>query len=219
MSDLHFERMDLAWRDLHYSVPVSEKDQATGKQRTVQRELLAGVSGFARAGELTALMGSSGAGKTTLMDVIAGRKTSGTITGEILVNGHKQSFPTFSRLAAYVEQMDVLLGTDTVREAIEFSARLRLPAEVSDEQRKRFVDQILDDLELTSIADRIIGDAASDGLSPGQLKRVTIGVELAANPTFLFLDEPSQCNTRQSVQDCTRAACLPVCLAACRQAH
>jgi ABC-type uncharacterized transport system YnjBCD ATPase subunit len=184
---LEFERMNLSFIDLKYEVTVTETNEATGKEETKQRQLLAGINGFARAGELTALMGSSGAGKTTLMDVIAGRKTSGKITGDILVDGHPQSFPTFNRLMGYCEQQDVHVGTDTVREAIEFSALLRLPSTVTAEARKRFVDQILDDLELTPIANRLIGDANIEGLSPGQLKRVTIGVELAANPTFLFL--------------------------------
>jgi ABC-type multidrug transport system ATPase subunit len=130
-------------------------------------------------------------GKTTLMDVIAGRKNTGKIEGEIFVDGHPQTFPSFARLNGYCEQTDVHLGTDTVREAIEFSARLRLPADVTTEARAHFVDQILADLELTDIAHRLIGDANIVGLSPGQLKRVTIGVELAANPTFLFLDEPT----------------------------
>lgn len=70
-----------------------------------------------------------------------------------------------------------------VREAIEFSAALRLPNTVTAEVRARFVDQILDDLELTPLAGRQIGDEINSGLSPGELKRVTIGVELAANPS------------------------------------
>ena len=184
-----FERMNLTWTDLKYVVPVVEKGP-DGKPIHCDRQLLAGVNGFARAGELTALMGSSGAGKTTLMDVIAGRKTSGTITGQILINGHPQTFPSFARISGYCEQTDIHLGTDTVRGAVEFSARLRLPASVTSEQRRKFVNQILDDLELTALGDRLIGDANIKGLSPGQLKRVTIAVELAANPTFLFLDEP-----------------------------
>ena len=121
------------------------------------------------------------------MDVLAGRKTEGKISGKILVDGHPQEFPSFNRLMGYCQQEDIHLGTDTVREAIEFSARLRLPTSVSAETRQAFVDQILDDLELTPIANRLIGDKNIEGLSPGQLKLVTIGVELAANPTFLFL--------------------------------
>ncbi len=225
--ELAFTRMDLSFTDLKYTVQVKGED---GKLK--DRVLLNSVNGFAKAGELTALMGSSGAGKSqkfcntrahaqraagsehaavvdacsllfflslacfpflcpsliaTLMDVLAGRKTSGIVTGSILVNGHPQSFPAFNRLMGFAEQEDIHVGMHTVREAIEFSAALRLDRSVSKEARERFVEHILDELELVGIADRIIGDGNIEGLSPGELKRVTIGVELAANPTFLFL--------------------------------
>ena len=98
---LPFQPVDLAWRDIHYSVMVDRTDGGKGK---VARKLLDGISGYAKAGQLTALMGSSGAGKTTLMDVIAGRKTAGTIEGEILVNGHPKVTATFNRMCGYVEQ-------------------------------------------------------------------------------------------------------------------
>jgi ABC-type taurine transport system ATPase subunit len=126
------------------------------------------------------------------MDVIAGRKTAGKVEGSIRVNGHPQSFPSFNRLMGYVEQTDIHLGLHTVREAIEFSAKLRLPSSVSDDARARFVELLLDELELRALAHRIIGDANVEGLSPGELKRLTIAVEMAANPALLFLDEPSQ---------------------------
>ena len=125
------------------------------------------------------------------MDVIAGRKTQGRIEGSILVNGYPKQDRTFNRLTGYVEQTDVHLATSTVREALHFSASLRLPSTVSAEQRTRFVDEVLDILELMPIANRVIGDATLSGLSLGQLKRVTIGVELVANPSVLFLDEPT----------------------------
>ena len=182
---LPFTPVDLAWRDIHYTVQV-EKD---GKQ--VPRKLLTGISGYARAGQLTALMGSSGAGKTTLMDVIAGRKTAGVIEGEILVNGYPKITATFNRMCGYVEQTDNHLASQTVREALHFSAKLRLPRSVTEEQRHAFVSEVLDILELTPIADRVIGDVTMPGLSPGQMKRVTIGVELVSNPPVLFLDEPT----------------------------
>jgi ABC-type multidrug transport system ATPase subunit len=189
-NQLPFQQMDLSFSDLRYTVTVTEQDD-NGKPRTYERTLLDGVNGYAKAGHLTALMGSSGAGKTTLMDVIAGRKTTGTITGAILVNGVPQTFPSFNRFSGYCEQTDVHVGQHTVQEAIEFSAKLRLPPEVTDEQRTRFVSQILQDLELDQIAHRLVGDVSVEGLAPGERKRVTIGVELAANPTFLFLDEPT----------------------------
>jgi ABC-type Mn2+/Zn2+ transport system ATPase subunit len=191
-TELSFTPINLAFKDLCYFVPIEVEDPATGKKSVVERQLLRSINGFARAGELTALMGSSGAGKTTLMDVIAGRKTSGRITGDILVNGHPQQFPGFRRRAGYAEQMDNHVGSQTVEESIAFSAALRLPRHVSAEARATFVREILDDLELTAIAHRQVGDINIPGLSPSELKRVSLGVEIAANPQVLFLDEPSQ---------------------------
>jgi len=126
------------------------------------------------------------------MDCLAGRKEgSGKLEGQIMVNGQTQSLRTFRRLLGFVQQDDVHVGSQTVREAVEFSAQLalRLPASVTDEQRALFVTQILIDLELDGIANRIIGDATLDGLSPGELKCLTIAVEMAANPSILFLGQ------------------------------
>ena len=185
-SVLPFEPISLAWRGITYSVIVKQADGSEAP-----RVLLHSIDGSCRAGSLTALMGSSGAGKTTLMDVIAGRKTQGRIEGAITVNGHPQELRTFNRRCGYVEQLDVHLASQTVREALMFSASLRLPSSVTEEQRRRFVEEVLDTLELMGISDRVIGNATLDGLSPGQMKRVTIGVELVSNPSVLFLDEPT----------------------------
>lgn len=83
----------------------------------------------------------------------------------------------------------------TVRESLMFSATLRLPNTVTVEQREKFVNELLDILELTPLADRIVGNEKYAGLSPGQLKLLTIGVELAANPSILFLDGKDKCET------------------------
>ena len=93
-----FQPMSLVFTELHYTVKVKKDKQ------TVDRKLLNGISGYVKPGQLTALMGASGAGKTTLMDVIAGRKTAGKIEGSIMVNGAPQDQATYRRISAYVEQ-------------------------------------------------------------------------------------------------------------------
>ena len=98
--------------------------------------LLKGVSGAFRPGVLTALMGVSGAGKTTLMDVLAGRKTGGYIEGSITVSGYPKKQETFARIAGYCEQNDIHSPHVTVYESLLYSAWLRLPAEVDANKRK-----------------------------------------------------------------------------------
>ncbi|GBG35186.1 ABC transporter G family member 31, partial [Hondaea fermentalgiana] len=108
----NFTPVDLVFRDLWYSV------QAPGDKSGYNLDLLKGISGYAEAGTLTALMGSSGAGKTTLMDVLALRKTAGKTKGEVLVNGRPQEKTTFSRIIGYVEQNDIHSPSATVVEAL-----------------------------------------------------------------------------------------------------
>ncbi|WWD20474.1 hypothetical protein CI109_104950 [Kwoniella shandongensis] len=156
---VHAAQTVLTWKNLTYTV------NANGKPR----QLLDNIFGYCKAGTLTALMGSSGAGKTTLMDVLAARKTEGEIHGEILMNG-KPLPVSFQRSTGYCEQVDVHLPQATVREALEFSALLRQPRSLSDK------------------VSRYIG---LPELTVEQRKRLTIGVELVSKPTLLFLDEPT----------------------------
>ncbi|RLN43588.1 hypothetical protein BBJ28_00025256, partial [Nothophytophthora sp. Chile5] len=174
-----FVQVTVAFQDLWYSVP----DPAHTKENI---DLLKGISGFALPGTITALMGSSGAGKTTLMDVIAGRKTGGKTRGQILLNGHPATDLAIRRSTGYCEQMDIHSDASTFREALTFSAFLRQGADVSDAMKFDSVNECLELLDLHPIADQIIR-----GSSTEQMKRLTIGVELAAQPSVLFLDEPT----------------------------
>ena len=170
----------LTWENLTYDVPTPAG----------QLRLLKDVFGYVRPGQLTALMGASGAGKTTLLDVLAARKNVGVIGGDILVDGEQPGI-AYQRSTGYAEQLDVHESTQTVREALRFSANLRQPFEVPSEQKYAYVEEILCLLELENRADAIIG-SPERGLSVEERKRVTIGIELAAKPELLlFLDEPT----------------------------
>ncbi|RKK50582.1 Brefeldin A resistance protein [Fusarium oxysporum f. sp. cepae] len=154
-----------------------------------EKQLLQSVSGYVKPGQLVALMGSSGAGKTTLMDVLAQRKDSGTIDGSIMVNGKPQGI-SFQRTTGYCEQNDVHEPTATVLEALLFSARLRQPKSVPDFEKQDHVRRIMDLLELAPLRHAVIG-IPGEGLSIEQRKRLTLAVELVAKPSLLFLDEPT----------------------------
>ncbi|KAH8807222.1 ABC-2 type transporter [Xylogone sp. PMI_703] len=183
----------LTWEGLNYDIPVPGGT----------RRLLRNVYGYVKPGELTALMGPSGAGKTTLLDVLAARKNIGVITGDILVDGMK---PTkhFQRSTSYAEQMDLHDPTQSVREALRFSADLRQPYETPQEEKYAYVEEIISLLELEDLADCIIGSPET-GLTVEQRKRVTIGIELAAKPELLlFLDEPTSGLDNQSAFNIVR---------------
>ncbi|XVF24879.1 hypothetical protein REPUB_Repub13aG0165400 [Reevesia pubescens] len=164
------------------------KEQGVNGDRLV---LLKGVSGAFRPGVLTALMGVSGAGKTTLMDVLAGRKTGGYIDGNITVSGFSKKQETFARVSGYCEQNDIHSPHVTVYEALLYSAWLRLPAEVNAETRKMFIEEVMDLVELNPLRQAQVGLPGVNGLSTEQRKRLTIAVELVANPSIIFMDEPT----------------------------
>ncbi|KAF6827841.1 ABC multidrug transporter [Colletotrichum plurivorum] len=181
------------WKNLTYTV----------KTPTGDRKLLDNVQGWVKPGMLGALMGSSGAGKTTLLDVLAQRKTEGTINGSIMVDGRPLPV-SFQRSAGYCEQLDVHEPYATVREALEFSALLRQSRDTPKAEKLAYVDTIIDLLELHDLADTLIG-RVGNGLSVEQRKRVTIGVELVSKPSILiFLDEPTSGLDGQSAYNTVR---------------
>ncbi|KAE8728223.1 Pleiotropic drug resistance protein 3 [Hibiscus syriacus] len=187
---LSFEPHSIAFDDVIYSVdmPQEIKEQGANEDKLV---LLKGVSGSFRPGVLTALMGVSGAGKTTLMDVLAGRKTGGYIEGNITVSGFPKKQETFARVSGYCEQNDIHSPHVTVYESLLYSAWLRLPKEVGAETRKMFIDEVMDLVELNPLRQAQVGLPSVNGLSTEHRKRLTIAVELVANPSIIFMDEPT----------------------------
>ncbi|EPS72570.1 hypothetical protein M569_02187, partial [Genlisea aurea] len=179
---LPFEPHSITFSDITYSIDIASDDRLM---------ILNGITGVFRPGILTALMGVSGAGKTTLMDVLAGRKTHGCIKGNITVSGYPKDQGTFARIFGYCEQNDIHSPNITVYESLVFSAWLRLSPEINANTRKVFVEKVMDLVELSPLRSRIVGVPGVNGLSPEQRKRLTIAVELVANPSIIFMDEPT----------------------------
>ncbi|XP_058111958.1 ABC transporter G family member 31-like isoform X1 [Magnolia sinica] len=187
---LPFQPLSMCFSNINYYVdlPVELRKQGILEDRL---QLLVNVTGAFRPGVLTALVGVSGAGKTTLMDVLAGRKTGGLVEGSITISGYPKNQETFARIAGYCEQDDIHSPCITVYESILYSAWLRLPSDVDLETQRVFVEEVMELVELTSLSGAIIGLPGVDGLSTEQRKRLTIAVELVANPSIVFMDEPT----------------------------
>lgn len=111
------------------------------------------------------------------------------MTGDLFIGG--QPLPrSFSRCMGYVQQQDIHLPSQTVREALQLTARLRRSKSLPNTEKDDYVEKVIEMLEMGNLADALIGVPGA-GLNLEQRKRVTIGVELAAKPEILFLDEPS----------------------------
>ncbi|XP_044500167.1 pleiotropic drug resistance protein 3-like isoform X2 [Mangifera indica] len=184
---LPFQPHTLTFQNMNYFVdtPLEMRKQGFADKKL---QLLSDVTGALRPGVLTALMGISGAGKTTLLDVLAGRKTTGYIEGDIKIGGYPKVQETFARISGYCEQTDIHSPRITVGESLMFSAWLRLSPEIDSKTKAAFVNEVLEIIELDAIKDSLVG-LPGDGLSTEQRKRLTIAVELVANPSIIFMDE------------------------------
>ncbi|KAK9867424.1 hypothetical protein WJX84_007320 [Apatococcus fuscideae] len=140
---------------------------------------------------MAAVMGPSGSGKSTMLDLLAGRKTTGELQGRILFAGQPPSQAFLRRYTGYVEQFDTLLAELTVKEMLMYTAELKRPFKESRIEKKKRVEQLLDRLALRNCQDTHIGDPMSRGVSGGQAKRTNVGIALITSPRVLFLDEPT----------------------------
>lgn len=153
------------------------------------KDILIDLNGIMKPG-LNAIMGATGSGKSSFLDVLAARKDPAGLSGEVLIDGAPQP-PNFKCLSGYVVQDDVVMGTLTVRENFTFSAALRLPSTISQEEKKQKVDRLIQELGLGRVANSRVGTQLIRGVSGGERKRTNIGMELIIDPPVLFLDEPT----------------------------
>lgn len=210
------ERVDLVWRDLSFSVMVAAKKDASSAPpappppealvaeaeaplkrarhpKHVEKQILQSMSGAVRAGSMLAVMGSSGAGKTSLLNLLAGRITSknARAAGAVFVNGKPREYASFKKLAAYVLQDDDMFAELTVKEQLTYAALLRLPASMPREKKLLRVQRVIQELGLAKVQHTMVGNQIVRGISGGERKRLNIGAELVTDPALLFLDEPT----------------------------
>ncbi|WOG93840.1 hypothetical protein DCAR_0313127 [Daucus carota subsp. sativus] len=179
----------LEFNNLSYS--VIKKVKKDGVWINKESFLLNDISGQALRGEVMAIMGPSGAGKSTFLDALAGRIHQGSLEGSVRIEGRPVSTSYMKMISSYVMQDDQLFAMLTVYETFMFAAEVRLPPSISRSEKKTRVYELLDQLGLTSSAHTYIGDEGRRGVSGGERRRVSIGIDIIHKPSLLFLDEPT----------------------------
>jgi len=193
---------NLVWKDLCYEVPTPAKGLPCKREEVTYKRILNDLTGEIKPGEMMAILGPSGAGKTSFLNILARRVKATTdrkITGSIIVNGQKASHKYFKTIAGFVAQEDILMGSMTPWEALYFTAKLALGSGHSNEEIEEKVTSLLKNMGLFHVKDNYIGfigkgsqaSGIARGLSGGERKRVSVCVELIHNPLLLFLDEPT----------------------------
>lgn len=177
----------VSFHNIHYK--VRQGGNCLCRKKGTTKDILIDLNGIMKPG-LNAIMGATGSGKSSFLDVLAARKDPAGLSGEVLIDGAPQP-PNFKCLSGYVVQDDVVMGTLTVRENFSFSAALRLPSSVSQEEKEQKVNRLIQELGLGRVADSKVGTQLIRGISGGERKRTNIGMELIIDPSVLFLDEPT----------------------------
>uniref|UniRef100_A0A671E3P4 Broad substrate specificity ATP-binding cassette transporter ABCG2 n=1 Tax=Rhinolophus ferrumequinum TaxID=59479 RepID=A0A671E3P4_RHIFE len=177
----------LSFHNICYRVKV--KSGFLLGRKTVEKEILTNINGIMRPG-LNAILGPTGGGKSSLLDVLAARKDPQGLSGDVLINGAPRP-ANFKCTSGYVVQDDVVMGTLTVRENLQFSAALRLPTTMTNHEKNERINKVIQELGLAKVADSKVGTQFTRGVSGGERKRTSIGMELITDPSILFLDEPT----------------------------
>nr|KAF6430582.1 ATP binding cassette subfamily G member 2 (Junior blood group) [Rousettus aegyptiacus] len=177
----------LSFHNICYRVKV--KSGFLLGRKTVEKEILMNINGIMRPG-LNAILGPTGGGKSSLLDILAARKDPQGLSGYVLINGAPRP-ANFKCNSGYVVQDDVVMGTLTVRENLQFSAALRLPTTMKNQEKNERINIVIQELGLSKVADSKVGTQFIRGVSGGERKRTSIGMELIIDPSILFLDEPT----------------------------
>ncbi|CAI9274841.1 unnamed protein product [Lactuca saligna] len=180
----------LKFEDVVYKVKLEQKGTCCGgTARTKEKTILNGVTGKVFPGEILAMLGPSGSGKTTLLTALGGR-LAGNLSGKISYNSRPFS-GSIKRRTGFVTQEDVLYPHLTVTETLVFTAMLRLPKTLTQDEKVQHVERVISELGLTRCQNSMIGGPLFRGISGGEKKRVSIGQEMLINPSLLLLDEPT----------------------------
>uniref|UniRef100_A0A0D9ZHC1 ABC transporter domain-containing protein n=1 Tax=Oryza glumipatula TaxID=40148 RepID=A0A0D9ZHC1_9ORYZ len=156
-----------------------------------KKKLLRSINGELRPGRVTAVMGPSGAGKTTFLNAVTGKVAGYKVSGSVLVNGRHDNIRSYKKIIGFVPQDDVVHGNLTVEENLWFSAKCRLSATTAHRHKVLTVERVIDSLDLQGVRSSLVGTVEKRGISGGQRKRVNVGIEMVMEPSLLILDEPT----------------------------
>ncbi|KAG8064062.1 hypothetical protein GUJ93_ZPchr0004g38722 [Zizania palustris] len=156
-----------------------------------KKKLLRSINGELWPGRVTAVMGPSGAGKTTFLNAVTGKVAGYKVSGSVLVNGRHDNIRSYKKIIGFVPQDDVVHGNLTVEENLWFSAKCRLSATASHRHKVLTVERVIDSLDLQGVRSSLVGTVEKRGISGGQRKRVNVGIEMVMEPSLLILDEPT----------------------------
>ena len=185
------ESLTFSWHDVRFSVNETKKN-AQGKKETAEKIILGGMNtGIVKSGQIVAIMGGSGAGKSSMLNCLSGRVGAGKLKGRVLFNDELRKRSTWKTICSFVEQDDVMNENLTVLETLRYTARLRLASSMTLTERYARVDQVMLDLGLEKCRNAKIGGPFNKGISGGERKRVGIAIEMLTHPRLLFLDEPT----------------------------
>ncbi|KAG2307282.1 hypothetical protein Bca4012_083705 [Brassica carinata] len=186
-------RFVLAFNNLEYDVTFRRWfDFSRPRSSDTVKTLLDDVSGEACDGNILAVLGASGAGKSTLIDALAGRVAKESLRGSVTLNGENVLQSQLLKvISAYVMQDDLLFPMLTVKETLMFASEFRLPRGFPKSKKMERVQAVIDQLGLRNAADTVIGDEGHRGVSGGERRRVSIGIDIIHDPIVLFLDEPT----------------------------
>ena len=181
----------ITFKSVNYDISTQERCEMCSlpclKKR--RKTILSDLSGIFKPG-MNAIMGPSGSGKSSLLDILADRKDRQGLKGEILLNGQSQG-SDFKYRVGYVVQDDIVCGSLTVRENLMFSANVRLSTKLTSKEKSTIVDDVIGQLGLEKCANSTVGSDFKRGISGGERKRTNIGMELVLSPDVLFFDEPT----------------------------
>ncbi|EFA83375.1 hypothetical protein PPL_04168 [Heterostelium album PN500] len=196
IDSLDLERGTVRNNNINRKVTITFKNVSFDLvKKKKQLNIIRDINGTVAPGELVGVFGPSGAGKTTLLDILAKRKTTGEVSGSILINGSTVSHG-YKKICSYVTQEDNLLPTLTVQETLRFYADLRLPPTFSSQQKQERIKWVLEKIGLSQKANSKVGGPLPGGvvlrgLSGGEKRRVNIGCGLVTMPSIIILDEPT----------------------------